>query len=231
MSSPKLIKSVLNSNRKQSIMSTFDEAYRFPRHHLPKVMKNDKKTPLVLVACGSYSPITYLHLRMFEMAKDHFRENEEFELLAGYYSPVSDAYRKEGLVEAKHRVKICELAVESTSDWLMVDSWESRQEQYQRTAVVLDHFDHELNGIGGGIRTSDGRSEYANCSTDIDSWSGEQKKIKIMLLAGGDLISSFGHPDVWSPKDVRTGRKKRPHMVCAKKVSISCIISLGCMDV
>lgn len=31
---------------------------------------------------------------------------------------------------------------------------------------------------------------------------GEQRKIKIMLLAGGDLIASFGHPGVWAPKDV-----------------------------
>ena len=91
------------------------------------------------------------------MAQDHFREKEEFELIAGYYSPVSDGYGKEGLAEAKHRVKICQLAVESTSDWLMVDSWESRQEQYQRTALVLDHFDHELNDIGGGIKTSTGK--------------------------------------------------------------------------
>jgi hypothetical protein len=26
---------------------------------------DETKTPLVIVACGSYSPITYLHLRMF----------------------------------------------------------------------------------------------------------------------------------------------------------------------
>lgn len=26
---------------------------------------DETKTPIVLIACGSYSPITYLHLRMF----------------------------------------------------------------------------------------------------------------------------------------------------------------------
>jgi nicotinamide mononucleotide adenylyltransferase len=113
-------------------------------------MEDETKTPLVLVACGSFSPITYLHLRMFEMAEDYLKERNEYELLAGYYSPVSDAYGKEGLAEAMHRVKMCQLAVESTSDWLMVDSWESRQERYQRTAVVLDHFDHQLNDLHGG---------------------------------------------------------------------------------
>lgn len=91
-----------------------------------------------------------------EMAEDYFKERNEYELLAGYYSPVSDAYGKEGLAEAMHRVKMCQLAVESTSDWLMVDSWESRQERYQRTAVVLDHFDHQLNNVHGGIQTKQG---------------------------------------------------------------------------
>ncbi|KAI7854245.1 hypothetical protein BDC45DRAFT_508994 [Circinella umbellata] len=169
-----------------SVDNGFENEYVFPRHYLPDTMKDDSKTPLVLVACGSFSPITYLHLRMFEMAQDHFKERNEYELLAGYYSPVSDAYMKEGLAKAKHRVKMCTLAVNSTSDWLMVDSWEPRQGSYQRTAVVLDHFDHELNIAGGGIRTK----------------SGEQRKIKIMLLAGGDLIASFGHPGVWAPKDL-----------------------------
>ncbi|KAI9029947.1 hypothetical protein CLU79DRAFT_733376 [Phycomyces nitens] len=165
---------------------TFDDPYEFPTQYLPKVMKDDSKIPLVLVACGSFSPITYLHLRMFEMAQDHFKERNEYELLTGYYSPVSDSYMKEGLAKAEHRVSMCKLAVETTSNWLMVDSWEPRQETYQRTAVVLDHFDNELNTIRGGILTS----------------KGEKKKIRIMLLAGGDLIASFGHPGVWAPEDL-----------------------------
>jgi len=31
---------------------------------------------------------------------------------------------------------------------------------------------------------------------------GQVKQIKIMLLAGGDLMASFGHPGVWTPEDV-----------------------------
>lgn len=139
------------------------------------------------------------------MAQDHFKERNEYELLAGYYSPVSDAYMKEGLAKAKHRVKMCTLAVETTSDWLMVDSWEPRQTTYQRTAVVLDHFDHELNVVGGGIRTKSGKCQLNSITTTsrlISYELGEQRKIRIMLLAGGDLIASFGHPGVWAPKDV-----------------------------
>lgn len=66
-------------------------------------MKDPSKTPLLLVACGSFSPITYLHLRMFEMAADYVNFSTQFELIGGYLSPVSDAYRKAGLATAEHR--------------------------------------------------------------------------------------------------------------------------------
>lgn len=77
--------------------------YTFPQHRLKRVMNDSSKTPLLLVACGSFSPITYLHLRMFEMAADYVRFNTDFEIVGGYLSPVSDAYKKAGLASAEHR--------------------------------------------------------------------------------------------------------------------------------
>jgi len=121
------------------------------------------------------------------MAKDQVIEEGKYELLGGYYSPVSDYYKKEGLAKATHRVRMCELAVEKTSTWLMVDAWESLQDAYQRTAVVLDHFHEELNGgADGGVLLSD----------------GSRRRIRIMLLAGGDLIQSMGEPGVWAEADL-----------------------------
>jgi len=77
--------------------------YTFPDHRLNWVMRDSSKTPIVLVACGSFSPVTYLHLRMFEMAKDYARQNTDFEIVGGYLSPVSDMYKKPGLLSAEHR--------------------------------------------------------------------------------------------------------------------------------
>ncbi|QRW21464.1 cytidylyltransferase domain-containing protein [Rhizoctonia solani] len=162
-------------------------SYHFPRHRLNTQMADEGKIPLVIVACGSYSPPTYLHLRMFEMAKDAIVEKAKYEIIGGYYSPVSDQYNKPGLAPAVHRVRMCELAVDQTSNWLMVDPWEASQPEYQRTAVVLEHFDHELNqGPNGGVQMRD----------------GSRRKVKIVLLAGGDLIESFGAPGVWAPQDL-----------------------------
>ena len=76
--------------------------YSFPFHRL-STLRNPEKQPVVLVACGSFSPVTYLHLRMFEMAKDYVRQNTDFEIVGGYLSPVSDQYRKPGLLAAEHR--------------------------------------------------------------------------------------------------------------------------------
>ena len=155
-------------------------AYVFPTQKLASPKTN--KTPLVLVACGSFSPITYLHLRMFEMALD-WANFENFELIGGYFSPVSDEYKKTGLVAATHRVKMCDLAV-SKSTWLMVDHWEATQPTFSRTVTVLDHFDECLN-IQDGVLVE-----------------GIRKRIKIMLLAGGDLIQSFAVPKLWAKIDV-----------------------------
>jgi nicotinamide mononucleotide adenylyltransferase len=77
--------------------------YVFPELRLKGKMNDPEKTPLLLVACGSFSPITYLHLRMFEMAADYVKFSTDFELIGGYLSPVSDAYRKAGLASAEHR--------------------------------------------------------------------------------------------------------------------------------
>jgi len=122
---------------------------------------------------------------MFEMAKDYIRQHTDFEIMAGYLSPVSDMYKKQGLLSALHRVNMCTLATENTSNWLMVDPWEAFQ-SYQRTAIVLDHFDHTINTILGGVHTLD----------------GERRRVRIMLLAGSDLIGTMSEPGVWSYTDL-----------------------------
>lgn len=92
--------------------------YVFPEVRLKRKMDDPEKTPLMLVACGSFSPITYLHLRMFEMAADYVKLSTDFELIGGYLSPVSDAYRKAGLVVAEDRYVF--LAFFGTGSFLLI---------------------------------------------------------------------------------------------------------------
>jgi nicotinic acid mononucleotide adenylyltransferase len=183
--------------------------YTFPTERLRSQLRDASRTPLVLVACGSFSPITFLHLRMFEMAADYARFNTNFEVVGAYISAVGDAYKKSGLVKAEHRINMCSLAVEQSS-WisgmffflffflchvllsspfltlyLIVDPWEALHEDYLETAKVLDHFEHEINTTRGPFNTLQG-----------------PKKARIALLAGADLIQTMSAPGVWAPNDI-----------------------------
>lgn len=55
---------------------------------------------------------------------------------------------------------MCRLACDENSSWLMVDDWEASQPEYQRTAVVLEHFDREINETYGGVEDEDGASPF-----------------------------------------------------------------------
>ena len=100
-------------------------------------------------------------------------------------SPVSDAYKKEGLAKAIHRLEMCRRASHESS-WIMVDDWEADKPEYTRTAFVLDHFEHEINEVRGGIRTP----------------TGEKKQAKISLMSGADLIQTMSVPGVWAEEDL-----------------------------
>lgn len=169
--------------------------YSFPVDRL-SVGQDANKTPTLLIACGSFSPITFLHLRMFEMARDHAHFNTDFEIVGGYMSPVNDRYMKPGLAADYHRYNMCQLACHRTSDWLMVDPWEARQPAYVPTAKILDHFDHEVNVVRGGVDVKvpdeDNEGEFKLV----------KRKARIILLAGSDLIQTMSEPGVWEEKDL-----------------------------
>ena len=175
-----------------------DSLGRKHRSNLAILRLDPTKTPLVLIACGSFSPITFLHMRMFEMARDHAKLHTQYEVVGAYLSPVSDQYKKAGLAPALHRYHMCRLACLKASDWLMVDPWEIVQPTYSKTADVLDHFEHELNEIRGGVTVIQAPGTASTSSVPL------KRKVKIMLLAGSDLILTMSEPKVWDPQDVRT---------------------------
>ncbi|KAK6498731.1 hypothetical protein TWF481_011305 [Arthrobotrys musiformis] len=171
-------------------LPTYD-GYEFPTARLRDTLTDPSKTPLALVACGSFSPITHLHLRIFEMASDYCKLDTNFEIMGGYLSAVSDAYKKQGLAPAKHRVHMCQVACEQTSNWLQVDTWEPFCPEYLPTAKVLDHFDYELNTVRGGAKI-----------VDSDGKEVGRKPYRIVLLAGSDLIMTMSEPGLWAPEDL-----------------------------
>ena len=82
---------------------------------------------------------------------------------------------------------MCEMAVNISSPSLDLDHWEAIQHEYQPTAIVLDHFEHHLNSIHGGVETVD----------------GQRKPVRVGFLAGADLLNSMTTPGVWSEEDLK----------------------------
>jgi nicotinamide mononucleotide adenylyltransferase len=74
-----------------------------------------------------------------------------------------------------HRNEMARLALK-TSPWIRLDTWETEQADWIRTAHVLKHHQDELNKVHGNVR--------------------------LMLLCGADLLESFSVPGLWSDEHV-----------------------------
>lgn len=129
-----------------------------------KLRYSDYRENVVLLACGSFSPVTLMHLRMMEMAREH--TEDRYHVAGGFLSPVHDNYKKDGLVEARHRIAMLRLALEE-SDWLDVWTWETDRIGWTPTALVIANLE-----------------EIVGC--------------RVVLVAGTDLLSSFGVAGLWT---------------------------------
>ncbi|CAI9303459.1 unnamed protein product [Lactuca saligna] len=138
------------------------------------------KIHVVLVSPGSFNPPTFMHLRLFELARDVLN-SKGFNVVGGYMSPVNDAYKKKGLIPSEHRITMCQLACKS-SDFVMVDAWEAKQTSFQRSLTVLSRI----------------RSFFS------DNGLIPNASLKVMLVCGSDLLESFGIPGAWIPDQVRS---------------------------
>jgi nicotinamide mononucleotide adenylyltransferase len=146
---------------------------------------------VVLLACGSFNPPTIMHLRLFELARDHFRAHlPHSPVVGGVMSPTHDAYAKASLIPAQHRLEMARRAAQE-SGWLQVSDWETVQEGWTRTRKVLDSYS-SLAAAGpcpGWLPTPG---------------SPDQGPLAFKLLCGADLLESFSTPNLWDQEDLTT---------------------------
>ncbi|XP_069804393.1 nicotinamide/nicotinic acid mononucleotide adenylyltransferase 1 isoform X2 [Dendropsophus ebraccatus] len=173
--------------------------------------KSDKRVEVVLLATGSFNPITMMHLRMFELARDYLHGTGKYKVVKGIISPVSDGYKKKGLVEGTHRLAMARLAAE-TSDWIEVDPWECSKKEWTETVVALRHHRQQLTGTDNG-ETHEKKSGHRkgqkrkrnNICQDIPDLNCPESKDpppQVKLLCGADLLESLGVPNLWKPEDI-----------------------------
>ncbi|XP_035826080.1 nicotinamide/nicotinic acid mononucleotide adenylyltransferase 1 isoform X2 [Aplysia californica] len=187
-------------------------------------------TKVVLLACGSFNPVTNMHLRMFEIARDALNKTGRYQVTGGIMSPVSDGYKKKDLVSAKHRCAMLKAALKS-SDWIKMDTWESDQSSWSPTAKVLRHhrqqteaqFGHKpspskrrkkhLNTENTDYHGSEEANDLANTLEAVTVSDLPQNQVPLVevegdpapcvkLLCGADLLESFAVPGLWQEEDI-----------------------------
>ncbi|CBY23847.1 unnamed protein product [Oikopleura dioica] len=128
---------------------------------------------VTLLQCGSFNPPHYMHLRSQELAKIHL-EKLQRTVIAGWMSPVSDGYKKTGLVCSKHRIEMLKCAT-ADSSWIRVSSWEADKPEWTPTAEVVKYHVEK---------------------------SKEEFDAQTYLLLGGDAFASFNIQNLWTDSDV-----------------------------
>ncbi|XP_040911114.1 uncharacterized protein LOC121193061 [Toxotes jaculatrix] len=153
----------------------------------------NRRLPLVLLACGSFNPITNQHMRLFELARDHMHSTGQYQVVGGIVSPVSDGYGKQGLVHAKHRIAMAQLALQS-SNWVTVDEWESRQPDWTETVVTMRYH------YGRILKEYEQSAGMHNSSRNTTPLSTPSPQLK--LLCGADFLDTFKIPGLWRHEHV-----------------------------
>ncbi|XP_062988305.1 retinol-binding protein 2 isoform X3 [Elgaria multicarinata webbii] len=154
--------------------------------------------PLVLLACGSFNPITNMHMRLFELARDHFHQTGKYQVVGGIISPVSDNYGKQGLAAAKHRIAMARLALQ-TSEWVRVDPWESEQRQWSETLTVLRHHykellkSHHIRELPGENNWPIEKAAGASLASSLTDVNIAVRKIANMLKPDKEIIQDGDH--------------------------------------
>mmetsp|Transcript_23261 Transcript_23261/g.33352 ORF Transcript_23261/g.33352 Transcript_23261/m.33352 type:complete len:230 (-) Transcript_23261:223-912(-) len=144
-----------------------------PRDKLSQIPQDSDSEVVVLVECGSFNPVTVFHLLLLELARDVIEREEGMIVLGGLLSPVGDAYGKPGLASSKDRLKMCELATQS-STWITVCSLECNSEVFLPTWKVLMMVREDL-------------CAYTN------------RTVHVKLVCGEDLVLSMSK---WVPENV-----------------------------
>lgn len=162
-------------------MTRADIPTSFPLDKLQAATPGGTLPLAILVACGSYSPVTFLHLAVLETARNYLQyQTNQYEIVGGYMSPVHDLYGKASLIPGHHRLAMVERCTQS-SDWINLSSWEIEQKAWTRTAVVLKHY-----------------QQFINAAQLYD------RPVRVMFLCGTDILESFSVPNLWSDDDITT---------------------------
>ncbi|CAH8528642.1 unnamed protein product [Heterobilharzia americana] len=109
--------------------------------------------PLVLasvfVVMWIFNPITVMHMRTMELARDKLKNHIIHQRRRTHKS----------LLPAAIRVELTRIACRTTSNWLSVSNWECCQPSWSRTREVLDYIQNSLEKIFSGLSKNNASDE------------------------------------------------------------------------
>nr|XP_026253663.1 nicotinamide/nicotinic acid mononucleotide adenylyltransferase 1 [Urocitellus parryii] len=140
-------------------------------------MDKSEKTEVVLLACGSFNPITNMHLRLFELAKDYL--NGTVPALVH-----NQPERTARLPQNKHKA--------------------GKVLRHHQEKLEAGNCDHRQNSP---VVERSGRKrkclEERQDSSQKKSLEPKTKGVpEVKLLCGADLLESFGVPNLWKSEDI-----------------------------
>jgi len=178
---------------------------RLPSVPTSKISKTfDGRPRVVLVACGSFNPITLLHLRLFEEAKNFLDlVDGSFQVILGLLSPTHDEYAraKPNIVfaSAEDRLAMARAAVTS-SNWIDVASWECEQKHWTTTYATLTAYCNYIN-------------QHLGATPD--------NEVRIKLLCGSDTLHAMLNDKIW-PRERLLRLLNEFGVVCLQRPPIDC---------
>ncbi|XP_025421587.1 nicotinamide/nicotinic acid mononucleotide adenylyltransferase 1 isoform X2 [Sipha flava] len=159
---------------------------------------------IVLLATGSFNPPTNMHLRMFEIARDHLN-HLGFTVCGGLISPTHDLYKKKDLAPSIHRCAMIKQALVALP-WVKISDWEVKQSCWTTTRNVLQYHQNFHDIIISSIRNGDEVDTSlfpVQFVKNINAKDLNQNMaINIRLLCGADLLESFAIPGLWKDDDI-----------------------------
>lgn len=142
--------------------------------------------PIVALMCGSFNPVTRMHLQMMRIFKQFVSSDDQHRInggsvVQGIISPVNDLYhvKRKNLLPSFHRINMINLALveDQLDDWIECNSWESDQKDWQKTLQVLDYHECHMKDKFG-------------------------PSAQLWMVSGGDLIESMAVPGLWADADL-----------------------------
>jgi nicotinic acid mononucleotide adenylyltransferase len=162
-----------------------------------------KIIPSVIVSTGTFSPVTRMHIRSFEIAKQSIESYitrdaplVRYKVIAGYASPTHDSYcqRKLGpdkAIHSTHRISMMNLAIKEAQ----MDDWLSVCEHHTKLDHMIDINDeilhiHEMIHHQMSTTTTNKIQIFFLCGSDLarklKDWDFPFEKYGLFIIQRND---------------------------------------------